>query len=230
MNKPAVKKNTDAFLNKFTKGVFRLLAQYQKFTRNKRMKRFIETMSIKGGERIIDLGGTPEFWDGFPYDVQVLVVNLPSKSLKTGPCPKNPNILVAAGDACSLPEHSDMAFDIVFSNSVIEHVGDAGRRKQFAGEAKRLGPRYWIQTPSIWFPIEAHTYMLFWWFYPKPLREWIKSRWRKRLPAWVDMIDGTTVIRRGELENLFNDGRIITEKQFGVTKSYICIREGLSAS
>jgi len=59
--------------------------------------------------------------------------------------------------------NQDGEFDLVFSNSVIEHVGDFERMRQFVHEARRVAKSYWIQTPSKWFPIEPHCGMPFWW-------------------------------------------------------------------
>ena len=47
-------------------------------------------------------------------------------------------------------------FDLVYSNSVIEHVGGHRRRAEFADVARALADRYWVQTPSRRFPIEPH--------------------------------------------------------------------------
>jgi hypothetical protein len=114
--------------------------------------------------------------------------------------------------------------DFVFSNSVIEHVGGAERRAQFAREVRRIGRSYWVQTPSIWFPIEAHSGMPLWWCYPKGMRNWILRRWREKLPAWTDMIEGTTVVKRAELQRLFPDAKIKVERVLGVPKSYIAFK------
>ena len=103
-------------------------------------------------------------------------------------------------DACNLTFVEDNAFDIAFSNSVIEHVGPPGNQEAFAREAHRVASRYWIQTPSIWFPIEAHNHMPFWWAYPEPVKRYFIDRWRKKLAAWTEMIEGTTVIRREALD------------------------------
>src|ERR1019366_4814761 len=43
-----------------------------------------------------------------------------------------------AGDGRTLP-FRDEAFDVVFSNSVIEHVGDAPAQRRFAREVARVG-------------------------------------------------------------------------------------------
>ena len=60
------------------------------------------------------------------------------------------------GDACALP-FPDQSFDVVFSNAVIEHVGDVERQRQFVAEALRVGRRVFVTTPNRWFPIEVHT-------------------------------------------------------------------------
>ena len=64
---------------------------------------------------------------------------------------------VIVGDACDPPpslmrEH----FDLVFSNSVIEHVGGHSRRERFADAVRSLGTHFWVQTPYRYFPIEPH--------------------------------------------------------------------------
>ena len=48
-----------------------------------------------------------------------------------------------SGDACALP-FADQAFDVVFSNAVIEHVGDVERQRRFVAEALRVGRRVFI--------------------------------------------------------------------------------------
>jgi SAM-dependent methyltransferase len=67
-----------------------------------------------------------------------------------------PHIAYVQGDACALP-FADGEFDIVFSNAVIEHVGDRERQRQFVSEAMRVGRRAFITTPNRRFPVEVHT-------------------------------------------------------------------------
>jgi SAM-dependent methyltransferase len=67
-----------------------------------------------------------------------------------------PGIPYVRGDACALP-FEDGAFDIVFSNAVIEHVGDRDRQRAFVSEALRVGGRVFVTTPNRWFPVELHT-------------------------------------------------------------------------
>ena len=71
------------------------------------------------------------------------------------------------GDACALP-FADGSFDVVFSNAVIEHVGDIDRQRLFVAEALRVGRRVFLTTPNRWFPIEVHTRL--------PLVHWLPER------------------------------------------------------
>lgn len=200
-----------------------LKAPFSSARRKIRQDKFIQEMQIKGGEHILDLGGTPQFWQEFPYDVDVTVVNLPG-AYDPGAVPKLENIRCIDGDACDMVGFSDKSFDICFSNSVIEHVGGPERERAFAAEVRRLADRYWVQTPSIWFPVEAHTHIPFWWFLPDFIKRAFRRRWKRILPAWDEMIEGTVVILRADLQNMFPDAKIWSEKFILFTKSYIAYR------
>ncbi len=79
-----------------------------------------------------------------------------------------PSIPYVQGDACALP-FPDGAFDIVFSNAVIEHVGDRARQELFVREALRVGRRVFLTTPNRWFPLEVHTRLPLVHWLPGPL-------------------------------------------------------------
>lgn len=49
------------------------------------------------------------------------------------------------------------AFDIVFCNAVIEHVGNRGAQAAFVRELCRVGKAFFITTPNRWFPVEHHS-------------------------------------------------------------------------
>lgn len=186
------------------------------------MNRFIDAMNIRGGERIIDLGGSALFRDAVPVPLDITVLNLPEALDREVPNSHH-RITLLEGDACDVT-FADRSFDIAFSNSVIEHVGGKDRQRALAGEARRLAPRYWVQTPSIWFPVEAHTHMPFWWFYPPAMKAFFIRRWDEKLPAWCEMIKGTTVIPRSDMQEMFPDARIWTERFMGCAKSYVAYR------
>lgn len=201
----------------------RLKAPFQEARRGDRMARFMEQMELKGGERVLDMGGLAAFWNDCPVPLDLTIVNLPGSGLRGEVDPRH-TVTYVEGNACEMPFVEDMSFDIAFSNSVIEHVGPPENQRRFAAEAQRVAPRHWIQTPSIWFPVEAHNHMPFWWFYPPVVKRFFLCRWRAKLPAWAEMIDGTTVILRRDLQAMFPDSTLWSERFLGFTKSYVAYR------
>lgn len=160
-------------------------------------------------------------WDDIPDRLDITILNL--EGIARSDLQSHHRIRYVVGDACQVSVIGNKQFDIVFSNSVIEHVGGPRKRAQFAHEVRRLGHSYWIQTPSKWFPIEAHCGMPFWWFYPRRLRERIIQRWRSILPDWTEMVEGTDIVSKAELRRLFPEATILVERVFGIPKSYICV-------
>jgi SAM-dependent methyltransferase len=67
-----------------------------------------------------------------------------------------PNIKVVVYDGSTFP-FPDEAFDIVWSNAVVEHVGDRTRQVQFLREVARTGRQAFVTTPNRHFPVEVHT-------------------------------------------------------------------------
>ena len=104
------------------------------------------------------------------------------------------------GNASELP-FEDSSFDVVFSNAVIEHVGDAEAQRRFVAEALRVAPRAFITTPNRWFPVEVHTRL--------PLVHWLpadaRSSRRTSSPRkpWAKE---NRLLGPGDLEELFPDG------------------------
>lgn len=205
----------------------KFLGPLSMYFRKRRMAHFNEFIERIGGRpRVLDLGGTPLIWDFVPGSLEVTIVNLPgtvTPALRRHP--SRHRFTFVDGDACDMPQFADGSFDLVFSNSVIEHVGGPASRARFATEARRCGDALWIQTPSIYFPVDPHTGMPFWWWYGDALRGRFMTRWERTLPAWTQMVRETTVVRRTELETLFPDSAIMTERFLGLPKSYVVTRE-----
>ncbi|MCX8996228.1 class I SAM-dependent methyltransferase [Rhizobiaceae bacterium BDR2-2] len=183
------------------------------------MEQFCSIMNIDRSVTVLDLGGQPMIWEPVDPSLDITILNLPG--IAQAAPHSHHTIRYVEGDACNVTGYEDQSFDIVFSNSVIEHVGDERFRAAFAREVQRLGKSYWVQTPCKYFPIEPHNGMPFWWFYPASLRRFIVERWRRKLPAWTEMIDGTDIVSRKELERLFPEARVIVERFMGLPKSYI---------
>lgn len=178
-----------------------LLKPVSTYARKKRGELFVRKMQLKQNMRILDVGGQPQIWDYIEVPLKITCLNLPGISITTHK--SHHEISYVEGDGCSMPEFHFGQFDFVFSNSVIEHVGNYEKRKAFADEVKRVSKNYWIQTPYKYFPIEAHCGMPFWWLYPKIMRSFFIERWRKKLPAWTQMVEETDVVSVVEIKSLF---------------------------
>uniref|UniRef100_UPI002FDB6F3F methyltransferase domain-containing protein n=1 Tax=Brevundimonas sp. TaxID=1871086 RepID=UPI002FDB6F3F len=103
--------------------------------RGRRVVALIEAIHAeKGAVRIIDLGGEANYWRLFDLDllksrnVHITLINPGG----TGDVWDTALFDEIDADACSLPQYADHSFDLVHSNSVIEHVGDWPRMEAFA--------------------------------------------------------------------------------------------------
>ncbi|MCC6832546.1 MAG: class I SAM-dependent methyltransferase [Thermoleophilia bacterium] len=189
--------------------------------RARRLEAFRRLVDPPAGARVVDLGGTPYMWDLFDHDFRVTLVNLPGTV--RGEIP--PGVEWVEGDACELDGvFRSGTFDLVFSNSVIEHVGDEDRQAAFAEQVHRLAPAHWIQTPSPRFPVEAHTGVPFYWQRSQHDRDRRLERWRRELPVWAEMIAETRVLSRHRMRALFPESGIWRERLAGLEKSITAYR------
>ena len=111
-----------------------------------------------------------------------------------------PAIPYLQGDACALP-FEDGAFDIVFSNAVIEHVGGRERQRRMVIEALRVGRRVFLTTPNRLFPVEVHTRL--------PLVHWLPDRLSHPVYRALGkgFATGNRLLSRRDLASLF-PGRV----------------------
>jgi hypothetical protein len=161
------------------------------------------------------------------YKVHITVVNLPSQVV---PYSQGRYTFVAA-DGCELSTIQDNSFHLAHSNSVIEHVGDWSRMTQFAREISRVAPKYFVQTPNYWFPIEPHCLTPFFHWLPEPIRIWLVSHvqlghWRKARDAKeaVELVRSAQLLTKRQFQKLFPDSQIVTERFFSLPKSFVAVR------
>jgi hypothetical protein len=175
----------------------------------------------KGSVRVLDVGGTPTYWRLVSPEylaarrVEITLVNLPGTLQRDDITP----FRVVEGDVCDLVMFGDRAFDLVHSNSVVEHVGDWSRMKAFAHEVRRLAPMYFVQTPNFWFPIEPHFMCPFFHWLPEPIRVRMilltrlgHHRRAKTVEDAVSAIQSARLLTRRMMASLFPDAAIVTER------------------
>jgi len=194
--------------------------------RRRRMQRFLSTFPITSETRILDVGGTPDVWRLVSQRPKVTLLNTPRTREEQGTADW------VAGDGCCLP-FRDQSFDLVFSNSVIEHVGGYERRRLFAKWTRELGEHYWMQTPNRNFPVEPHWLFPWFQFLPPAARAWVTGWWplgnftrlrekpyRERLWNVLEI----ELVSLAELKLHFPDGEIRRERLGPLTKSYVFTR------
>lgn len=199
-----------------------------RFTRKHRMKRFLHTLNIKPCNSILDVGGTPENWKILGHDLKITLLNLDFPDVKSGFLSQYSYV---KGNGMNLP-YPDKSFDVLFSNSAIDHLSDYEKQMKFANELRRVGRNLWIQAPSRRFFIEPHLIT--------PFIHYLPKRWQKPLlrnfTVWgllirpsnddVDNFLGEIrMLTYNEMKSLFPDCIILREKILFFTKCFIAVRQ-----
>lgn len=117
--------------------------------------------------RLLDVGGGPgvggEFLHLYSCFSEVVIVNLHPQTLQV---PAGIRLRSLVADGRSLPFET-ASFDWVFSNAVIEHVGGWEDQARFAQEIRRVASTgYFVTTPNRHFPLDPHTLIPFYQFFP----------------------------------------------------------------
>ena len=192
------------------------------------MRRFARELAITSATRVLDIGGTPEIWALFDVRPRITMLNMPRAGEEVGAA-----AAWVAADARALP-FRDAAFDVVFSNSVIEHVGGWKDQQAFAREAARVARRCWIQTPNRRFPVETHLLT--------PLIHWLPRGWQRaivpRFTVWAALtgargerrdfflrhyLNEIRLLDSRDMQQLFPGAHILRERFLGMTKSLIAV-------
>jgi hypothetical protein len=176
--------------------------------------------------RLLDIGGTQFFWQMMRYaasdEVDITLLNLAPIEVTL------PHFHSVVGDGRDLSQFADGEFDVVFSNSVIEHVGTFADQQRMAAEIKRVGRRYFVQTPNRYFPLEPHFFFPGFQFLPLEARVWLLRHydlgWFKKTPDYAAArceVEGIRLLSRGEVRRLFPEGTLHTERFAGLAVSFV---------
>jgi ubiquinone/menaquinone biosynthesis C-methylase UbiE len=198
----------------------------QRRFRVRRMALLARTIGLTQHMQVLDVGGTIDIWRLAPVMPRLVLLNQARARYEIGS-----GEAVVLGDGASLP-FADQSFDLVFSNSVIEHVGSRDEQARFAAEIARVGKQYWVQTPNRYFPIEHHLWT--------PFVHWLPRRWQatvtRRFSVWQmfarvtpaqrefyvsHYLDSIRLLSASDLRDLFPGATIIRERFLGWTKSLI---------
>ena len=211
------------------------LGEYFRGRRDKLLREVISRTNREGPYSILDVGGRVDYWNRLGIDflrrnnVHVTLLNLTESEIGQA----NQELFsLCVGDATAL-QFGDESFDLVHSNSVIEHVGDWAKMKAFASETIRVGRNYYVQTPYFWCPVDPHYSSL-------PMIHWLPRTLQLRafeaLPLAFsgkadgideahDILASATLLDRRQFRYLFPEADHRFEKVLGVPKSMIAIHE-----
>ncbi len=209
-----------------------LVAALSRRSRARRMALCVAELGIGPDTRVLDVGGTLDIWRLAPLRPRLVILNEPRAAEDGGD-----GVPVVFADGCALP-FRDASFDVVFSNSVIEHVGDARSQARFAAEVRRVGRAYWVQTPNRRYFLETHLLT--------PFVHWLPPGWQARLVGWGSVwewiarpspdqleyylnhyLKSVRLLAARDLGRLFPGAQILRERFLGWTKSLVaCHRAG----
>ncbi len=193
------------------------------------MRQFERYFALTSATRVLDVGGTPANWEFTTVRPRLTILNTP-RAKEAAP----PDVAWVSGDGRRLP-FPDRSFDIVFSNSVIEHVGDPAAQRAFADEIARVGIHYWVQTPNRRFPLELHLLTPFVHYLP---RSW-QRRFIPRFNVWQllarpkpdernyyisHFLNEVRLLDAATLRHIFPGAHLLRERFLGLTKALIATR------
>ena len=180
----------------------------------------LEAMSV------VDLGGTADAWQLAPSrPARLVLLNIEERGV-VGDAES------VIGDACDPPDRVRRDhFDLVFSNSLVEHLGGHWRRERFAEVVRTLAEHYWVQTPYRYFPLEPHYVGPLFQFLPLAVRGRLIASWpigslatAKDPEICLALAQQTELLSRTEMHGYFPDSVLLSERVFGMTKSLIAVR------
>ncbi len=192
-----------------------------------RMKRFKHFKTLLDGVnrpvRILDVGGSEYYWQSMDFSdrqIEITLLNLTLRNVK------NSAFLSVVGDATNLKQYKDKEFDLVFSNSVIEHLSTWENQIKMANEIRRVGKRFYIQTPNYYFPVEPHWWFPFFQFLPYSVKIFLTKNFTLghqektgNKQKAIERVKEIRLLTRTEMQRLFPEAKIYDEVFMGLTKS-----------
>lgn len=145
-----------------------------KFNRVRKWKIFTKQFPFDNKTTLLDVGfNNIEYSEidnylekVYPYPEKITALGVESSAAEFKTKYPKVHAVLYDGDYFPFP---DQAFDIVWSNAVLEHVGDRNKQILFLKEIRRVGKRAFITTPNKYFPVEIHTRTILLHFLPQKI-------------------------------------------------------------
>jgi hypothetical protein len=205
-----------------------LAARASLWNRRRKFELFMETVRPGPETRVVDVGvgdtgfrtepgvaASHNFFEAlYPWPERITAVSdvpLPNFAREF------PSIRCVTASGTDLPFEED-AFDVAFSNAVVEHVGGRDDQRRFVAELCRVAPRVFLSTPNRWFPVETHTLV--------PLVHWLPRTAADRVMRALrrDNWEHVELLARGDLLELFPGGVAVRAVESRITISVVAVR------
>ena len=218
-----------------------MLHRLRRYTREQRLRLFNDFMrGITGQVRLIDLGGTVAFWENWGLARQpqldvTLVNDHHIDKTHENESITLPNIRHRRADVLSLSAADLAEYDVIFSNSLIEHLPGLQCQQQLARAIVDSGRPYFLQTPNKRSPVDPHfprPYVPFFAAYPRSVQarllSWSALGSGSAAPSYEAALERLSnyypLTARG-VRQLFPHARIVMERPLGVPMSIIAMSE-----
>jgi hypothetical protein len=191
-------------------------------SRARRHRLFLQIARPRPGDTVLDVGATDLRGYGantlealYPWPERITAAAVEPLRAFTA---AYPDVTVVQVDGGALP-FADCAFDIVYANAVLEHVGDAEAQRAFLRELARVGRRVlFVATPSRTFPVDSHTLVPFAHWLPPHLRDAVYAR--LDVGGWVR--GSMRLVGAGELARLagtagWPQATVVRQRLLGMT-------------
>jgi hypothetical protein len=130
--------------------------------RDRLYQRFVAAFPPVRERRIVNIGVNGSYdrpdrhflESRYPYKDRITACGLEEPDLFRACYPSTRYVQLVRGEP--LP-FADGEFDLVFSNAVVEHVGDRAAQGRFLAEVLRIARSAFVTTPNRWYPVELHT-------------------------------------------------------------------------
>lgn len=196
------------------------------------IRSFLETQD---SVTVLDVGGRRDYWNYLPEDLRdkthITLVNFEYELEEYEESVDGLQLTPVIGDGCHMPQFADQSFDLVHSNSVIEHVGSLGNMHKFASETRRIGRAYYVQAPYLWFPLEPHFGVPFLHWLPGPTRAQLTHRFNvgyaNKIEDYTDALaeaDNINLVDKTLMKRLFPESDMFKERFALMTKSLIMLK------
>src|SRR5690242_9514066 len=155
----------------------RVASQVSLRSRERKLRLFLDLLSPGPETTVVDVGVTDApFGAGSSDNFFEAMYPWPDRITAVGHTELDrfaaafPRVRAVEADGRSLP-FGDGAFDLGFSNAVVEHVaGGRDGQRRFVHELCRVARRVFVTTPNRFFPLEVHTLLPFAHWLPPGLR------------------------------------------------------------